>query len=196
MTRVVTDRATGAPLANARVFFYGSAYGTAFTDGSGRYTFYISDLNQFGGAISGNLYVGATGYFEAPVLSVTDLSAQPSLPLVNDVTLLPGGTLIQGTVIDASTGLGVAGATVQFNRNPMSTFRGGATTESVTTDGDGHYTIDSSYFNEVTGDMGPPGVYSASLMVNAPGYVGANGSASFTLMSFPVAQDFSLTPGS
>ncbi|HWZ94671.1 MAG TPA: hypothetical protein VNW30_05695, partial [Opitutaceae bacterium] len=93
MTGIVTDSGTGQPLANATVFFYGSAYGTVSTDSTGRYTFTNANLTLFGGAISGVLYVGATGYFEAVPVSVGNLGA---LPVVNNFALLAGGTLIQG----------------------------------------------------------------------------------------------------
>jgi hypothetical protein len=145
-----------------------------------------SNLSLFGGAISGSLYVGATGYFEAVPVSISDLSHQPSLPVVNNISLLPGGVVIQGTVRDASTGQGISGATVSFNRNPMSTFLGGGTTCSVQTDSNGRYTIDSSYFNQ----SGLTSGFTANLMVNANGYVGASQSVSFT--AYPYIQNFGL----
>jgi hypothetical protein len=119
---------------------------------------------------------------------VSDLSTQPVLPVVADVSLLPGGAVIQGVVRDASTGLGIAGATVSFNRNPMSTFLGGGVTESVQTGADGSYTVDSSYFNE----SGLASGFSANLMVNASGYLGASIFRSFS--AYPITQDFSLVP--
>lgn len=186
ITGVVRDRNTGLPIQNARVFFYGSAIGTVFTDASGKYTFTASDLRSFGGGISGTLYVGVTGYFEAPPIGISDLSTQPSLPVVRDISLLPGGIVVRGTVRDASTGLGISGAVVNFNRNPMSTFLGGGTTESVQTNADGSYSIDSSYFNE----SGLSSGFSTSLMVNVSGYLGATKSISFA--SYPVTQDFNL----
>ena len=190
ITGIVRDQNTGLPIQNAGVFFYGSAYGTVFTDTSGKYTFTASDLSSFGGAISGTLYVGATGYFEALPVSISDLGAQPSLPVVRDISLIPGGTVIRGTVRDTSTGLGISGATVSFSRNPMSSFRGGATSVSVQTNADGSYSIDSSYFNE----NGLSSGFSANLRVNANGYLGANRPISFS--DYPTTADFSLLSSS
>ena len=182
MTGIVTDSGTGQPLANATVFFYGSAYGTVSTDSTGRYTFTNANLTLFGGAISGVLYVGATGYFEAVPVSVGNLGA---LPVVNNFALLAGGTLIQGVVRDSATGAGIPGATIVFHPNPMSTFRGG-TAGSVQTQSDGSYSIDSSYFNQ----SGLTSGFSASLQVNATNYLGTSASVNFT--SYPQAQDFNL----
>ncbi len=56
--------------------------------------------------------------------------------------------MIRGVIDDSSSGALVAGATVSFNRSPMSTFLGGAGTVDLTAAGDGTYVIDSSYFNE------------------------------------------------
>ena len=186
ITGVVRDRNTGLPIQNARVFFYGSAYGIVFTDIYGQYTFTDSDLQLFGGALSGNLYVGTTGYFEAPPVYISDLGAQTSLPVVRDISLLPGGAMIQGTIRDASTGLGISGAQVSFERNPMCLFLGGSFTEAVQTNADGSYSIDSSFFNE----SGLSSGFSVSLKVNASGYLGANRSISFS--DYPTMVDFSL----
>ena len=188
MTGVIRDRNSGTPIQNARVFFYGSGYGFANTDSSGRYTFTLSQISSFGGAISGTLYAGAAGYFEATPVSVSDLSAQPVLPVVNDISLPPGGSMVVGVVRDDSTGLGISGASVSFNRNPMCTFLGGGTTESVQTATDGSYSIDSSYFNE----SGISSGFSINLMVNTGGYIGASQSISFS--NYPVTQDFRLLP--
>jgi len=184
----VRDRNTGLPIANARVFFYGTAFGTVFTDANGNYVFTAGQLTSFGGGISGNLYVGATGYFEAPPVFVSDLGSQPSLPVVENITLLPGGTVIEGVVRDATTSLGISGAVVSFNRSPMSTFLGGAGTESVQTKADGSYAIDSSYFNE----SGLTSGFFANLMVNANGYLGVSRSVSFS--TYPSVQNFNLVP--
>ena len=188
MTGTVRDRNTNDPIVGAGVFFYGSGDGNAVTDASGVYTFTVSQLSSFGGGLSGTLYVGSNGYFEAPTVSVSNLGAQPSLPVVNDFTLLPSGPLVTGVVTDSKSGLGIAGATVSFNRNPMSTFRGGATTVSVTTSSDGSYAIDPSYFAE-----NPSGDFSVNLMVNATGYLGATQSLSFH--DGPVVENIQLTSG-
>ena len=125
LTGTVSDRHTGAPIPNATVSFYGSAYGTVFTDGNGRYTFSASNLNVFSGGISGTLYVAAPGYFEAVPLFIDDLASQPSLPVIRDVSLLPGGTVVQGVVRDSATGAAIAGATVTFNTDPRAALSGG-----------------------------------------------------------------------
>jgi len=39
ITGVIRDRNTGLGIPNVRVFFYGTASGTVFTDASGAYTF-------------------------------------------------------------------------------------------------------------------------------------------------------------
>ncbi len=158
------------------------------TDSSGIYRFTGSDIMSFGGALSGNLYVGASGYFEAPPAAVPDLSVQSSLPVIRDFTLAPGGTVVRGTVRNSVTSAPIAGVAVSFSRNPMSTFRGGATTVAVTTAADGSYVIDSSYFNE----SGQSSGFSITFGLTAPGYLGASRSISFTAV--PRTEDFNLTP--
>jgi len=184
----VTDRVTGLPIAGAGAFFYGGGYGYATTDSSGIYRFTSGDIISFGGALSGNLYMGVSGYFEAPPAVVPDLGAQSSLPVIRDFTLATGGTMVRGTVRNSSTSAPIAGAAVSFSRNPMSTFRGGGTTVSVTTAADGTYAIDSSYFNESGRSSG----FSLALGLTAAGYLGASRSISFT--AFPRTEDFNLTP--
>ena len=185
MTGVVRDRTTSQPVSGAQVFFYGTGYGNAVTDASGAYSFTIEKLSSFGGALSGTLYVGTDGHFEAPAIAVTDLGSQASLPVVNDVTLLPNPPLVTGVVTSTQDGTPIAGANISFSRTPMSTFRGGATTVAVTTGGDGRYAIDASYFAE-----NPSGDYGVNLMVNAPGYLGVT--KSLTFHDGPVTQDFAL----
>ncbi len=194
ITGVIRDRSTNSPVPNARVFFYGSATGTVFTDSNGTYVFSASDLVSFGGGISGYLRAGATGYFEAPAVWVADLSTQ-QLPVVEDISLLPGGTVIEGTVRDASNGSGIAAAIVSFNGSPLS--MGGGT---VQTDSSGVYHIDSSYFSECGvsgGTLCPPPNpgFNVTLTVNANGYLGATQFLNF--LAYPVIQDFSLvsSPG-
>ncbi len=186
MSGTVIDRATLAPIAGATVFFYGSGFGTVTTDAAGAYAFTLSDLVLFGGPISGTLYIGKAGYFEALPVTTGDLANQPTLPLIADASLPPGGAIVTGTVLSASTGNPIAGATIQFSRNPASTFLGGATTISVVTDANGHYTIDSSTFNEA----GRTGGFFINLQVNAPGFLGAGWSGAFS--AWPIVRDFNL----
>lgn len=187
MTGVVRNRNNNSPLVGAKIFFYGSGYGNAVTDANGEYTFTIDDITSFGGALSGTLYVGTTGFFEAPPVSVSDLGSQPALPVVNDVTLLPGGAIVSGIVTDSSSGDPIDGAMVSFTRNPMCTYRGGGVTEQVATDGSGAYAIDASYFAE-----NPGGDFTVNLMVNATNYLGASHSLDF---NGGTVQNVTLTPG-
>ena len=188
MTGVVRDRNTNVPIVGAGIFFYGTGYGNAVTDANGAYSFTIEKLSSFGGALSGTLYIGADGHFEAPVITVSDLAAQPSLPVVNDATLLPSGPLVTGVVTDAHSAAPIAGATILFNRSPASTFRGGATTVTDTTGSDGHYAIDASFFAE-----NPSGDFTVNLMANASGYLG--GTKNITFHTGPTTEDFQLTSG-
>lgn len=183
---IILDSDTNDPIENAQVFFYGGGIGTTNTDVNGNYTLVQSQVNEFGGALWGDLYAGATGYFEAPSVLVDDLNTQPVLPVVEDFTLIASGPVVTGYVLDSSTGLGIPDATVSFNRNPMSTFRGGETTVEVHTDVNGYYSIDASYFNE----SGLTSGFTINLMANADGYLGATNSLNFT--SYPVTQDFNL----
>jgi uncharacterized protein (TIGR03437 family) len=187
---VVRDGATGQPIAGARLFFYGSGYAFATTDSNGVYSLTGPDITSFGGALSGNLYVGAAGYFESSA-SVPDLSAQPSLPVVLDFALRPGGTIVRGVVRDAVSNAPVGGATLLFYRNPMCTFLGGGTQVSVTSAADGTYAIDSSYFNE----SGLTSGFSLNIQVNATGYLGANRPVN-TFTAYPRTEDIVLTPTS
>jgi hypothetical protein len=186
MSGTVIDRATLAPIAGAKVFFYGSGFGTVTTDTAGAYAFTLSDLVLFGGPISGTLYIGKAGYFEALPVPTGNLADQPTLPFIADASLPPGGPIVTGTVLSASTSNPIPGATIQFSRNPASTFLGGATTISVVTDAFGHYTIDSSTFNEA----GLTGGFFINLQVNAPGFLGAGWSGA--LGAWPIVLDFSL----
>ena len=187
VTGVIRDRLTNAPLAGVTVFFYGSAYGSVTTDALGQYLIRNTDLVQFGGPVSGTLYIGKPGYLEAPLIAVTDLAQQPTLPVLADATLLPSGPLVQGRVTDATTGAGLAGAQVTYNRSPMSTWNGGATTMVAMTDANGDYAIDASAFNE----SGLASGFTVNLQVNATGHVGTTQSASFTA---PITRNFALAP--
>lgn len=188
MTGVVRDRNTNNPIPGAEVFFYGSGTGNVVADSNGVYAFTIDDLRTFGGGFSGTLYIGTDGYFQAPLVTVDELGTQPSLPVVADVTLLASGPLVTGRVTDVDTGLPLAGATVNFNRTPMSTFRGGGTTVGVSTDANGDYAIDASFFAE-----NPSGDFSVHLMVGASGYLGATRDTNFN--GGPVVEDVELKSG-
>jgi hypothetical protein len=185
----VRDRDTSQPIANAQVIFDGSASGKTFTDANGIYQFTTDQLTSFGGGISGTLYVGATGYFQAHSGYLSDLGSQPSLPVIEDFTLLPGGAVIQGVVRDASTDAGISGALINFNASPPSLLGGGGN-GMVEAAADGSYAIDSSYFNE----SGVTSGFNAYLMVSASGYLGASRGIGFN--TYPSIQDFSLVSSS
>ena len=140
-----------------------------------------------GGALSGNLYAGATGYFEALVVLVEDLNNQPVLPVVEDFSLIASDPLVTGYVRDSSTGLGIPGATVNFYTIPMSNFRGDETAEEeIQTDANGYYSIDASYFNE----SGLTSEFGIAFRINADGYSEEMDTIYFT--TYPVTQNFNL----
>ncbi len=95
--------------------------------------------------------------------------------------------MVRGTITDSVTGAPIPGAVVAFNRSPMSTYRGGATTATVTSAADGTYVIDSSYFNESGLTTG----FNVMLGVTAASYLGATQSVSFSL--YPQIENFALT---
>jgi hypothetical protein len=185
VTGIVTDRVTHQPIPYAQVFFYGTAYGIVTADADGRYSISSANLTLLPGAITGGIFVGAPGYYEAGPTVIPDLSTQSSLPLVADISLQPGGTVIQGTVRDANTGLPLANVYVSFEREPTSNYQELA--PSVFTAADGTYTFDSVFFNESALTSG----FTATIKVNIDGYWGAQVSLSFT---GPVTQDFNLQP--
>src|SRR5207248_2450866 len=135
---------------------------------------------------SGQLYAGAADYFEASA-GVPDLAGQASLPLIRDFTLQPGGTVVRGTIRDASSNAPIAGATILFSRSPMSMYRDGAFKESVLSASDGSYAIDSSYFNE----SALTSAFSVNIQVNAAGYLGASRAVS-AFTAYPRTEDMAL----
>jgi ASPIC and UnbV/FG-GAP-like repeat len=145
----LTDRATGVPIANARVLSNATAAPLTSTDANGSYWVTVSQLS---GQSRGILYFQTPGYYVSTVSY--DVSASPE---TLNATLVPGGTAIQGTISDANSQAGVAGAQVSFrfacyagNDDYCSLAAAGA---SVTSVAGGQYSIDSSQLLE-TGRAG------------------------------------------
>src|SRR5437763_1541946 len=84
----VSDRNTGAPLAGVAILLSPQSGGTR-TDANGNYSLTAQQVNN---SASGNLYFQLAGYFAA----VTPFNITTS-PTTLNFSLLPGGTLIQGT---------------------------------------------------------------------------------------------------
>jgi hypothetical protein len=181
ITGTVRDRQTGQPVAGATVFFFGR--GIVISDAQGHYAFTGADLTS-GSGVSGVLAATAHGYFEGGAVFV-DLNSAPSLPLLQDISILPGGTVVRGVVRDAATGVGIPGVHVGVYGSGF-----GAAVHGVDaiTDQNGSYYVDSSYFAEWAFSSG----FSLSLYVNADGYFGTFRDVSFS--SIPNLEDFSLTP--
>src|SRR5712692_90526 len=138
LTGQVTNRNTHSAIVGATVYVFGTSIASVNTDGSGNYQF---TGDQYFGA-SGTLYVQASGYWGAAV-SFTIISP---LPNTVNVTLLPGGTVLMGTIKDSSNTNGIPGAIATFSS--ANAFFIGGQGKSVTADGTGHYAFDSSLFME------------------------------------------------
>ena len=123
----VTDRNTGALLAGVSV---DGGCGQTITDGNGSYSF---NAQQLCNNATGGVSLQGTGYYRTSAQFTITAS-----PTILDVTLLPGGTLVQGTVTDASTQAGIAGATVRMCTIFCNFIL------ITTTDAGGQYAIDSS----------------------------------------------------
>jgi hypothetical protein len=133
----VTDRNTGVVIVGASVL---ASCGSTFTDANGSYSLNAEQLCH---NASGVVRFQATGYFQPPASQYT-ITASPT---ILNATLLPGGTLLQGVVTDASTQASIVGAMVSFcagQGGPSCSFGSGSTT----TDSNGQYAFDSSQFNE------------------------------------------------
>ena len=127
----VTDRNTGALLAGVSV---DGGCGQTITDGNGSYSF---NAQQLCNNATGGVSLQGTGYYRTSAQFTITAS-----PTILDVTLLPGGTLVQGTVTDASTQAGIAGATVRMCTIFCNFIL------ITTTDAGGQYAIDSSQLPE------------------------------------------------
>ena len=165
----VTDRSTGAPLVGVVVQ---GPCASGLSDGAGAYSMTAQALcsNSTGG-----LTLRAAGYYGNNV-SYTISSS----PTVLDVTLLPGGTILQGTVTDATTHAPIAGASVGFDTAQFGFV-------SAITDNSGHYSIDSSKFYESSASgFGVRGVFAS-----ATGYF--NHTISYPSGPLPIAPPFPFT---
>jgi hypothetical protein len=174
----ITDQATGQPIAGAAVTLYGPSLITVNTDSNGNYAVTGQQWPYTGSA---EMWIVAPGYF-TPVLSV---NITTPFPVVLNRALITGGTLIRGTVTDATSGLAVANASVLFSSGA---FYPGASTRAVQTDTAGNYMVDSSQFNESVATSGAQ----VSVTVNSsPGYFQQNIAVTANA-PFPVTQDFGL----
>jgi hypothetical protein len=159
----ITNRATGAPIAGATLHVYGNGFAEVKTDAAGHYSV---TGNQYP-YTSGTLYVDAPGYYSLQQVAFNNA------PLVMDLTMLPGGPVLQGTVRDASTGALIAGASVTYSGT--GTYQWQTTQRSTMTDANGVYVFDSAQFSEAaaTGTQGtlnvnaPPSYFPANQSVNA-----------------------------
>ncbi len=137
----VTDSSSGRGISGATVTFtVGSVTTSATTDGNGNYLFSNVTEGSYSLTASAPGYVSQTASVAvAAGAAVTHNFALPLIP----------GTII-GTVTDAATGAGIAGATVSYTLT--------GTTTTATSDGNGNYTLTNV----------PPGTY--TLTASAAGY--------------------------
>ena len=159
---VVTDRASGAPLAGVTVSTSRSSLSsTVFTttDADGRYELTGEQV----GTATGQLVFQAEGYYA----SLADYEVTLPLPATLDADLLVGGPVVEGTVRDAVTGSPVASAVVRWSTSSTITARTGS--QYLVTDSSGRYRIDSSAVLE-TAATGFPFM----LSVSATGYLSSN----------------------
>jgi streptogramin lyase len=185
---MVTDRTTGAPIANASIFssnicpayYYCSPLTT--TDGNGNYSLTAAQINNLG---TGTVFVQVAGYFIGQQAYAITTS-----PTTVNVTLLAGGTLIQGSVTDASTQIGIVGASVGVNFTCNS---GYCTNDfgsvNVVTSAGGQYVVDSSMIYEV----GLAGLRLSNANVSSVAYFTYSASPNLPVTPpYPLVQNFSL----
>ena len=148
-------------------------------DANGQYSLTAGQLNN---ATSGYLYISSHGYFTT--MTAFNITTTPT---TLDVSLLPGGTLLTGTITDANTGLPVAGARVQLGRPTIQL----AGNNIPTTDNSGHYAFDSSLFFE---NAAPGFDVTTGLIVYAAGYFNYQNNISFHVgPPYPTTQDAAVT---
>jgi len=154
----ITDRSTGLPIVGAKVTLYSWQLVTVQTDGNGMYSITTQQFSSTGTAGFG---VTAPGYFAIAF----EVNIAGPFPMALDGSLLPGGTLLKGTVTDSITNLPIANAVLigsTFNRYSFDN------DFSFTTDALGNYVVDSSKFVESTAATGISGQW---LSISAPGYL-------------------------
>lgn len=173
---VVVDRLTNQPLAGVSV---GSAPNSPFTTTAANGTFSFSQA-EFGSSQTRNVWFKRLGYWSQG-LSVTITGPNT----VFNVSMLPGGTVIQGAVTELGTGVPVANVSVALP--------GGADagTRRTITDINGRYAIDSSEWQEVSA-----GGFSRNLEVLASGggYFSPVFVSTSVGPSYPTILDVQLTP--
>ena len=145
----VTDQGTGQPIAGAVVAISGG--GIAMTNTAGSYTI----AAQPGVPITGVLDIRKPGYFYSN--PTYDLSGG-TLVTVN-AALIHGGTVVQGAMTDANTGLPIGNANLFLNG-----------LASAVTGADGRYTVDASQISETQAG----GFTIDAGAVNAAGYFDIN----------------------
>ncbi|HEY6388277.1 MAG TPA: Ig-like domain repeat protein [Candidatus Acidoferrum sp.] len=181
----VTDRSTGQPIAGVGVQICAGCTSIATTDASGSYSVTGSSLNN---NASGVLYFQAAGYY-VNYLGYTITAAPTTL----NATVLPGGTVLQGTVADASTQAGLVGValvmTVQSTQGKQLLVNSMGSSLNATTVTGGQYTVDSSNFFELAAS----GFTVSSVQLSAPGYVSSSVGGFAVATPFPVTQNFTMS---
>jgi hypothetical protein len=139
----VTDLDTGAALVGIEV----RACGVVVTDGNGDYSMTAQDLcNEASGDLTFDRPEG--GYYRKRT-TYTIINS----PTILDVTLRPAVTVLRGTVTDAATQAGVAGAGVSLCLGTLSgTFCNLVSVFGIT-GSNGEYVTDTSFQNESQADQ-------------------------------------------
>jgi hypothetical protein len=147
----VTDRNTGQPISGTGIFLCTSCGAMTTTDANGQYSLTAA---QLGNRQSATLLFQAQGYFVAQVsYTIT------TTPTTLNVTLLPGGSVVQGTITDSATGAPIVGASVGVSNNAQ-TMNGLSTTSGA----GGQYSIDSSKLMEASaGGFNSSGLFVSGL---------------------------------
>jgi hypothetical protein len=181
---IVADRTTGQPIAGTRIFTSssGNPSPVATSDANGNYSLTAAELNN---NATGSLYFQASGYYvNTPSYTIT------ANPTTLNVTLLAGGTILQGTVTDASTQAGIVGAVLNLDDNGNFVFPSTGFDFTVTSGAGGQYAVDSSQFTE--GAAAGFSLNSGSV-ISAPGYLNMVPAFFQVAPPFPVTQNFTMT---
>jgi fibronectin type 3 domain-containing protein len=183
----VTDSGTGQPLAGVAISTsncLGQPYCAPMTvtDVNGNYTVTASEL---GGQGNGTLYFQDPGYY----YSAAPFTATASTTTIN-ASLVRGGTIVQGTVTDATSGAGIVGASVGYYvySQDHTTY----TYVAVQSTAGGQYAIDSSQF---AANMAS-GLVVSNSYISAPAYLQQNTGYPYPWLPwsppFPLTQNFTL----
>ena len=130
----VSDRATGAPLANVVVAVTSAAsgeqVGSGYTDGSGGYT--VSALPSGNYLVSCSAAGYLTGWFDgkADATSATTVALSAPNALAGINLALDGAGSISGTVTDRSSGVGIANCYLSLTDRSTGNWVGNANTDS------------------------------------------------------------------